>query len=286
MPVQRLFFIGIDELIKFPSYAELLTLVGSTMDKVWELDVPNGVGKCPLTILPMVSSLSSLSVDESVTPYSNRDVAWIPLGPLRGAAEHIVKLFPRLDGSVLVHKALRILCTDLGEHGRMLEKLVDYLRQDDNKMVELLRALNSGAVGGILDALEVPCKAYLSIRLTSDHGLSIVSAALLGQPVIRNARPDDGLDITFENVLSEGTYISSEGSAADIHTFIPVMSPFQLLHWARNAITKHGLVGQVAAVLLRVMSRSPKVDGYVFEDFVCGTCRICRMQLDFYHHHT
>jgi hypothetical protein len=279
-------FFGVDELIKHPSYADVLTKVGSTMDTVWTLFSSNPESQQPrqLIVLPVVTSLSSLVVHESVTPISNRGVAWIPLGPLRGAAEHIAKLFPQLDGSVLVQKALRILCTDLGEHGRMLEKLVDYLKGDGGKHAEFLNSHHTSAVSGILDALEGPCNGYLSISLKYNHGLSIVSAALLGQPVVRDAFPEGYDDETFEDLLTAGTYISSESSAADTQTFIPVMSPFQLLHWARGAINCSDLVGQVAAVLLRVMSRFAIIDGYVFEEFVCGTCLRAQCSIILTHH--
>jgi hypothetical protein len=286
MPAQRLLFIGVDELIKFPSHPELLSLVGSTMDRVWEFHVPNIVGKCPLIILPLVTSLSSLVVDRSVTPISNRDVAWIPLGPLFGAAEHIIEVEPLLfDSDASAQKALRILCIDLGEHGRMLEKLLEYLKEDGNKNLNLLCDNGMSEVSRILKALEGPCKAYLPAELATAKGLSIVSAALLGQPVDRDTYPN-GLAKTYEDLLSSGTYISSETSGSGIQSLItPVLTPFQLLFWARNVLGCGGLVSQVAVVLLRVMTRDSKADGFTFEEFVCGTylrsLRICFVNLFF-----
>jgi hypothetical protein len=269
----HLFFLGVDELMKFPQYKELITVVGKTMDTVWQLALPNRVGTCPMMVLPLVTSLSSESVIGSLTD-SNRTVSWIPLGPLRNAAHYIARLDSRLsEAGPSVQKALRILCADLGEHGRMLEKLVGYLWRDGGANLKLLLKQGLTMVPDILTALHTPCKAYLAIPHGNTEGLGVVSAALLGQPVIRDATPA-GCELTYDDLQKNGIYISSEASSTDERMFAPVMSPFQLLSWAQRITTAgdpNGPAFQVAEVLLRVMRRDPPDNGVAFESFLCGT---------------
>jgi hypothetical protein len=267
-----LFFLGVDELMKFPQYKELITVVCKTMDTVWQLALPNRVGTCPVMVLPLVTSLSSVAVRHSLTE-SNRTVSWIPLGPLHNAAHYIARLDSRLsEADPQVQKALRILCADLGEHGRMLEKLVDHLWDRNGANLELFSQQGLTMVPDILTALQIPCEDYLAIPLGNTEGLSIVSAALLGQPVFRDAAPA-GCELTFDELQKEGIYISSEASSTDVVLFTPVMSPFQLLSWARAIMTAgnpNGPARKVAQVLLRVMRRDPPGNGFAFENFICG----------------
>lgn len=242
------------------------------MDSMWQLQRPNLAGKCPLIILPVVTSLSSMSVKNSARG-SSRSVAWIPLGPLQGAAEHIAQLDSRLENAdESVQKALRIMCADLGEHGRMLEFLYAHLQKEGGGNLKLLLDQGIVMVSEILLALEDSCGIYLSTP-SGIQGLGIVSAALIGRPVSRTLTPA-GCQSSYDDLQVQGVYISSEMSGRVSSDFIPVMSPFQLLHWAREtkkAQESDTLAGKVASVLLRVMKRDPSMDGYKFENFICGT---------------
>jgi hypothetical protein len=270
----RLFFLGVDELMKFPKYKDLVIEVGKTMDAVWQLKLPNRVGTCPMIVLPVVTSLSSEAVRLSLRD-SDRSMSWIPLGPLRGAADHIARLDSRLSlAGETTLKALRILCADLGEHGRMLEHLVDYLWRDDCANLKLFVRQNLTMVTDILTALQTPCNDYVMIPRGTTKGLSIVSAALLGQPVFRLDAPA-GCDLTYDDLQKKGIYISSEASGIRDDMFTPVMSPFQLLNWARATVIDDDLICtayKVAEVLLRVMRRDSAVGGVEFDKFICGTC--------------
>ena len=268
-------FFGVDELIKHTSYGHLITVVGSTMDSAWTL-----FSECHdprhLIILPVVTSLSSAAVTDSATP-SGRRVEWIPLGPLYGAAEHIVELEPLLRGAdASARKALRILCADLGEHGRMLEMLYDCLLQSQGRHLRNLLTHGTGGISHILHDLEKPCVDYLRIPLDIE-GLGIITNALLGRQVGRSRTPAGGCKSTHDQLQMYGTYISStEECASSESTFVPVMSPFQLFTWAQRvkdieSSETDKMVSSVADVLLRVTTRDSTVSGYTFENFACGT---------------
>jgi hypothetical protein len=265
-------FFGVDELIKHPSYGDVIAAVGRTMDTVWTLfSQRHRPGH--LMVLPLVTSLSSIAVIDSLTP-SGRRLAWVPLGPLYGAAEHIASLEPRiLAAGASVHKALRILCADLGEHGRMLEMLYTSLQENKGRRLRKLLTHGTGAISKILEDLEDPCDDYL--RIPPDIvGLGIVTDALLGREVSRSQTPV-GCGRTHDQLQVHGIYISSaDESSSKSSRFTPMMSPFQLLHWAKHVKAgqeSSDLVSRVADVLERVMARDSTVDGYTFENFACGT---------------
>jgi hypothetical protein len=270
-----LMFFGVDELFKHPSCGHLVTAVVSTMDSAWTL-----FSECHhrhprhLIILPVVTSPSPVALSDSAA-VSGRRVELIPLGPLYGAADHIVELEPLLrDADASARKALRILCADLGEHGRMLEMLYGRLLENQGRHLRHLLAHGIGAISQILHDLEYVCQGYLDTP--PDYaGLGIVTGVLLGRQVCRSRTPAGGCQRTHDQLQMRGIYISSAEECTSCElTFIPVMSPFQLFIWARRVWMcqkTHNLLKSVADVLLRMMDRDSTVGDYAFENFACGT---------------
>ena len=270
----RLFFLGIDDLSKCPKHRELMVAISHEMDCGLHLDLPNRVDRSPMVLLPVAANVSAeaVKIDWMLVLGSTRIVLWIPLGPLHGAAQHIARLDPRLAAAGdSVQKALRILCTDLGNHGRMLEMLVAHLRRDGGANLVRLLAEGTDMVPQILLALEDSCEAYLSSLDAAP--LSIVAAAILRRQVYRHEKPD-GCDVTFGELHMRGTYISSDTPYIQGDMFTPELSPFQLLYWARsiqNGVDSSDLCHKVAEVLSRVMRRDFILTDVPFEHVIGGT---------------
>jgi len=159
---------GIDELLKSHDlkdnphhpdaqefYSNLTTCVGLLMNS-WHV-----AGGRKFAIMPVVTSLSQIIVSNT-TQRSNRSINWIPLRPLAGVEVEVCKaLFAKYDKiDESIRQAVHCLCLFLGEHGRLLEYLVDLLIERRDLFGDL-KARGPEAIPSILTALESKSAAYM-----------------------------------------------------------------------------------------------------------------------------
>jgi hypothetical protein len=132
---------GIDELVlsakdktasqQVVFFQNAVSVIGKLMDRVW--DAPNS--KAKFVIMPVVSSLSMVIVNQSLT-HSNRNINWIPLGPLTDVYREVFRVIfgkeiredPKLKDAAV---AVRYMCLYLGQHGRLVEHLTDLAKSPE-----------------------------------------------------------------------------------------------------------------------------------------------------------
>lgn len=283
VPQLSLFVLGVDELIKCPKHSELITEVGQLMDNVVHfiqslsvVGMPSAAlqhPRRPFAIVPVVTSLSEQVVTLVTTQLSNRKISWLPLGPLDGAAGHILKHTAWLsNANDSARKAVHILCANVSEHGRMLEYLMKVLASDSQRQ----QLLNQGTslVSVVFTLLRNACMhPYCSYRGDLVDWFGVISAALLGVPVSRAAKPVR-CALSYDDLLANGYYIDG-GNVRELSAgmMIPMLSQVQLMVWADNIIAsvKDAKQLAVAASLHRLFNRGPAPTWEDWERFVFGS---------------
>jgi hypothetical protein len=182
----RLLILGVDEISKtclddFPSQHRrridaIVSLIGKTMDQFV------ASGPSPVVAFPIVTSLSQVAIDRTVTA-SKRAISWIPLGALTGAASHVVRALGISTTDEMTVGAVEMLCQYVGEHGRLLEILINVLLARDGFLLQQLQLLGPGALANICAFLEadtmvdgylVRHDAHLSLGYSVKHFALIV----------------------------------------------------------------------------------------------------------------
>jgi len=167
--VPGLCIFGVDELLKSHKfmnnpyhpeaqefYKDFVTAIGLLMQSWYP------AGGREYAVMPVVTSLSQIIVGNS-TQRSNRSINWIPLRPLAGVEVEVRKalFFDKYDNiNESIRQAVRCLCFFLGEHGRLLEYLVDLLIERRDLFGDL-KARGPEAIPSILTALESKSAAYM-----------------------------------------------------------------------------------------------------------------------------
>ena len=167
----RLLILGIDEISKtcldnipLPEQRHInrmISFIGKTMDQ-------NIVsGPSPVFVFPIVTSLSQVAINRTCTA-STRAISWIPLGALTGAASHVVRALGIATSNTSAVRAVEMLCQYVGEHGRLLEILINVLRSRDGSLLQKLQLLGPGALSTVCAFLESDSmvKAYM-VRLVA-----------------------------------------------------------------------------------------------------------------------
>jgi hypothetical protein len=162
----RLLILGVDEISKtcldniplqeHRHINRMVSLIGKTMDQ----DVVSGPS--PVFAFPVVTSLSQVAINRTFTA-STRAISWIPLGALTGAASHVVRSLGIATSDTIAVRAVEMLCQYVGEHGRLLEILINVLRSRDGFLLQKLQLLGPGALSTVCAFLESDSlvKAYL-----------------------------------------------------------------------------------------------------------------------------
>jgi hypothetical protein len=137
----RLLIFGVDEIAKTcledqPASQQqsrinaIVSLIGKLMD-VFVVSGPR-----PVVAFPVVTSLSQVAIDFAANA-SNRAISWLPLGALKGAAMHAVRKLGISSSDTQVVRTVEMLCQYVGEHGRLLEILIDVIQSDSELFTDL-----------------------------------------------------------------------------------------------------------------------------------------------------
>jgi hypothetical protein len=153
----RLLIVGVDDISQAcpdglplqhrSRIAAMVRVLGQIMDQ----DIV--CGPSPVCALPVVISASTVAIDRTITA-STRAIATIPLGALTGAALHVIRALGIATSNTLAVRAVAMLCQYVGEHGGLLEILIDVLRAREGFLLQKLQLLGPGALDTVCAFLE------------------------------------------------------------------------------------------------------------------------------------
>jgi hypothetical protein len=264
-------FLGVDEISKSMFEDELLKLVGSISDSM--LLLPNGMR---VAVLPIVTSLSQSLLAKQAT-LSNRPLSLVSMPVnLPGAADMMLQ---KLQLGPEYRVIIDALCRSLGNHGRSLEVLHDLLIPSSiHKLAYALRkdllVDKESSISRILQAVADDNKGACNFQLLTDDAESMVMPvchALLGSSIGRSKMLKN-CPMKPDQLQMHGVFIGDATSKRGQIT--PIMSPFQVLLWARKLLKESvsSELNLLATKLVEVLSIQPPISGTDFERFHAGMC--------------
>jgi hypothetical protein len=252
--------LGIDEIIKSRRFepetkvadetfvTRSISRIGQWSDGVFSV---SGTDR-KFVLVPVITSLSQLIVGNS-TKHSGRIISWIPLSPLHSVADQICEKLQLVQASD--KQAIEMLCTYLGNHGRLVEILVEllqsmrsYLLNLSGSMIQIFTSLKEDARAKDYqvqyfwfvvspDFMQITCSVRIQVLADEDYSLSIVAAAIRGDTLKSIDRP--GGARTVDNLILSGVYIDSiiirSIATADMKV-IPRLTLFQMYTWAMDRV--------------------------------------------------
>jgi hypothetical protein len=255
--------LGVDEISKSKWENDLLKLIGGISDS--PLLLSNGM---IVAVLPVVTSLSqSLVADQELL--SNRPLRLISLPVhLPGAAAMMLKQL-KLEPDFL--PIMNVMCRSLGNHGRLLEVLLDLLKPNSVHFKQLV-AERENAISPILRAVIADFRGstYFDILKGRPKAMLIpICHALLGTSLGRDDRLE-GCLWTPDQLQMNGVFIGD--ATSEKRKITPIISPLQLLLWAEQVISRMDFLElhPLANALTVVLSIEAPFTWVKFESFHAG----------------